>query len=498
MKRFLTIPKQTFFKILSGSCCLFLIGLGLNGDHQSRAIAQNSTINFSGTVKATEEEAKSLFLTSQLLTKVDRLFSQEFINYLGVTPKNNLTLLEVPNFLANMDKITGTKSAIVYVYLQPVGRNILQEATEAGPLDSLTGGVLPPNKNPQPTDELVLIVATAQGLFTPFPVSNVNRRDVLALQQQLQNNLTRIAPKESYLPQSMRFYEWLVVPMQDILQKQKITHLSFILDTGLRSLPIAALYNQRRGKYLVEEFSLGLMPSLSLTNITRKKSELTKVLAMGADTFPDQNPLPAVPLELDLIGKTLWNGTIYLNQTFTVENFKKAVFSREYSIVHLATHGEFLPGDRNNSFVVFRDQNLKLDQFANTGLDQPIDLMTLSACRTALGDAQAELGFTGLAVKTGVRTAIGSLWYVSDEGTFALMTNFYNFLKKSPTKAEALRKAQQDLIAGKFQINNSEIVLNNLTIPLASLPPNIRDALIKKDLSHPYYWSAFILVGNPW
>ncbi|MEB3310154.1 MAG: CHAT domain-containing protein [Snowella sp.] len=501
MKDFLKIIKNSLVKQASfyGLFLLILLMSGMGGEPKNTsAIAQISTINFSGTVKTDVAEDGPLALTSQLLTKVDRIFSQQFADHLNVIPKNNLPLLELPDFLANIDRITGTKSAIVYVYLQPVGRNIIQEATEAGPLDSLTGGVLPPNRDPQPTDELVLIVATAQGLFTPVPVSNVNRRDLLALQQQFQNNLTRITPKEIYLPQSTQFYEWLVTPMQEILQKQRITHLSFILDTGLRSLPIAALYNPRREKYLVEEFSLGLMPSLSLTNVTRPKSKETKLLAMGADTFPDQNPLPAVPLELDLIGNILSKGTIYLNQNFTVNNFKKAVTSREYGIVHLATHGEFLPGDRNNSFVVFSDQNLKMDQFANTGLDQTVDLMTLSACRTALGDAQAELGFTGLAVKTGVRTAIGSLWYVSDEGTFALMTNFYKALQQSPTKAESLRRAQRDLIEKRFESNGTEIIFNDLKIPLTAFPENIRKSLITKDLSHPYYWSAFTLVGNPW
>ncbi|MGL5033635.1 MAG: CHAT domain-containing protein, partial [Microcystaceae cyanobacterium] len=341
--------------------------------------------------------------------------------------------------------------------------------------------------------------ATSNGLFTPVPVANANRRDLLAVQKQFQNNLVNLAAKETYLPQSIKLYEWLIAPMKEMLEKQGINHISFILDTGLRSLPIAALYDQKKGKYLIEEFSLGLMPSLSLTNITRKTETNPKVLAMGADTFTEQKPLPAVPAELEEIAKVLWNGRIYLNPDFTVKNFKTAIATREFNIVHLATHGEFQPGNRNNSFVVFTDQNLKMDQFANTGLDQPIDLMTLSACRTALGDPQAELGFAGIAVKTGVRTAIGSLWYVSDEGTFALMTNFYNYLKKAPTKAQSLQQAQRGMIAGQVDINkDGQIMINNLSIRGASLPPQVREGLSTKDISHPYFWSAFTVIGNPW
>lgn len=489
------LTKSPYFFLLFSSAILISMCFPLK-----KVWGQASTINFGITVTepVASDANKKITLTSELITQVDRSFSQEYINHLDVSPKNNLSLLEVPAFLGKIDQETGTKSAIVYVYLQPIGEDVLDKATSIGPLDSSVGGVLPPNKNPQATDGLVLVIATGQGLFTPVPVPEVSRRDLLILQKQFQNNLVNIAPKDLYLPQAIRFYEWLVSPMKEILQKQEIGHISFILDSGLRSLPIAALYDRKEEKFLVEEYSLGLMPSLSLTNITRQKLIGTKLLAMGADTFPDQQPLPAVPLELNEIGKSLWDGTIYLNQNFTVENFQKAVASRDYSIVHLATHGEFNPGDRNNSFVVFSDQNLKMDQFADTGLDQPVDLMTLSACRTALGDPEAELGFAGLAVKTGVRTAIGSLWNVSDEGTFALMTNLYSHLKQSTTKASALQKAQRGFIRRKIEVNNGNIRIDTVNIPTASLPPAMRENLTTKNLSHPYYWSAFTLIGNPW
>ena len=493
--KIISFTKITYFYFLFSSAILISLCFPLK-----KVWGQAGTINFGITVSdpVPSSEEKKPTLISELTTEVDRFFSHEYINHLDVVPKNNLSLLEVPDFLAKMDQETGIKSAIVYVYLQPIGEDVLKKATSIGPLNSSVGGVVPPNKNPRETDGLVLIVATGKGLFTPVPVPEVSRRDLLILQKKFQNNLVNIAPKDVYLPQASRFYDWLVSPMKDILQKQDIGHISFILDSGLRSLPIAALYDSKKQKYLVEEYSLGLMPSLSLTNITRQKLVETKLLAMGAETFPDQKPLPAVPLELNEIAKNLWEGTIYLNQNFTVENFQKAVASREYSIVHLATHGEFNSGDRNNSFVVFSDQNLKMDQFADTGLDQPVDLMTLSACRTALGDPEAELGFAGLAVKTGVRTAIGSLWNVSDEGTFALMTNLYSHLKQSTTKASALQKAQRGFIRRKIEVNNGNIRIDTVNIPTASLPPAMRENLRTKNLSHPYYWSAFTLIGNPW
>jgi CHAT domain-containing protein len=120
--------------------------------------------------------------------------------------------------------------------------------------------------------------------------------------------------------------------------------------------------------------------------------------------------------------------------------------------------------------------------------------MVLSACRTALGDEEAELGFTGLAVQTGVKSALGSLWYVSDEGTLGLMTGFYEQLQQSSLKAEALRQAQLAMIRGQVRLEGGYLITPNRRI---ALPPELAD-LSEKELTHPYYWSAFTLVGSPW
>jgi CHAT domain-containing protein len=120
--------------------------------------------------------------------------------------------------------------------------------------------------------------------------------------------------------------------------------------------------------------------------------------------------------------------------------------------------------------------------------------MVLSACRTALGNEEAELGFTGLAVQAGVKSALGSLWYVSDDATLGLMTTFYSQLKEVPIKAEALRQAQLAMIRGEVRIEKGQLVTPNYTIPL---PPQLAD-LPDRELTHPYYWSAFTLVGSPW
>ncbi|NJP10604.1 MAG: CHAT domain-containing protein [Leptolyngbyaceae cyanobacterium RU_5_1] len=120
----------------------------------------------------------------------------------------------------------------------------------------------------------------------------------------------------------------------------------------------------------------------------------------------------------------------------------------------------------------------------------------LSACSTALGDREAELGFGGLAVQAGVKSAIASLWSVNDVATAALITRFYKDLRTASIKAEALRRAQLALIKGQVFIdpNNQIQGIEPSGIPIPEDSPSIRD----RQLIHPYYWSGFTMIGNPW
>jgi CHAT domain-containing protein len=124
----------------------------------------------------------------------------------------------------------------------------------------------------------------------------------------------------------------------------------------------------------------------------------------------------------------------------------------------------------------------------------PVDLLVLSACRTAVGDEQVELGFAGLAVQAGVKSALASLWYVNDEGTLGLMSEFYQHLKAAPIKAEALRQAQLAMLKGEVRLEGGQLFTSEGTVPL---PPELAK-LGNRNFTHPFYWSAFTIIGNPW
>jgi CHAT domain-containing protein len=259
-------------------------------------------------------------------------------------------------------------------------------------------------------------------------------------------------------------------------------------------MPIAALYDGQ--KYLVESYSVGLMPSLSLTDTKYVDIKQAEVLGMGASQFTDQDPLPAVPTELNTITQKLWPGKSFLNQGFTLENLKAQRRERPFGIVHLATHGEFRPGAPGNSYIqLWGDSQLKMDQMRQLGWNKPpVELVVLSACRTALGNEEAELGFAGFAVQAGAKSALASLWYVSDEGTFGLMTEFYEQLRKAPIKAEALRRAQVGMLKGDVRLEGGKLKTAGSDFVL----PPVLSKLGDKNLNHPYFWSAFTMIGNPW
>jgi CHAT domain-containing protein len=236
------------------------------------------------------------------------------------------------------------------------------------------------------------------------------------------------------------------------------------------------------------------MPSLSLTDTRYQSIKNTQVLAMGASKFTNQTPLPAVPVELSEI-TSIWKGESFLNKDFTLNNLKAKRRERPFGIVHLATHAFFQPGELSNSYIQLSDTKLRLDQLRQLGWNDPaVQLLVLSACKTAQGNDQVELGFAGLAVQAGAKSALASLSFISDEGTMALMVEFYEQLQQAPIKAEALRRAQVAMLKGEVKLENGTLVTPSRTL---TLPPDLNN-LGNQTLSHPKFWAAFTIIGNPW
>ncbi|KAM3103425.1 CHAT domain-containing protein [Phormidesmis sp. 146-12] len=417
------------------------------------------------------------------ITPEDR-FTSSFADYLGIFSPDRKTEDDGQTLAQKVEKATGARPAFIYASFVPA---------------DLSGTVRTARTTAaQESDQLELLVVTAKGQPIRKRIPAATRAKVLRAADDFRNELInqRNLGTDTYLQLSQQLYGWIIAPIESELQTRNINNLVFLPDTGLRSTPIAALHDGKG--YLVERYSVGLMPSLSLTNTVITDIKDSQLLAMGvSQSTQGQEPLPAVPVELSTLVAKIWRGQLVLDTQTTLQTLKTLRGQQRYGILHMATHASFNPGPVGDSYIQLWDDKLRLDQVRQLGLNDPqVEMMVLSACKTALGNEEAELGFAGLAVLSGVKTTVASLWAVNDAGTAALIIKFYENLKTAPTKSEALRRAQLAMIKGDVYLKDGQIqglgAIGGIPLPAASVDT------VDEPLSHPYYWSGFTMVGNPW
>lgn len=294
-----------------------------------------------------------------------------------------------------------------------------------------------------------------------------------------------------------RLYSLLLAPLEQELDGQKITTLLIGADRGLQGVPYAALHSGRG--FLGERFAFALTPSLSLTNLTPAPSGEKRLLAAGASQFDGLAPLPLVPVELRTIGASQ-PSDVFLNAEFTKATLEVAAADPRYDRIHLATHAEFLPGGPTSARLYSGQGSMSLASLANLRTQRrgvPLDLIVFSACRTALGDADSELGFAGLALQAGARSAIGTLWYVDDVATSVYFIQAYRYLQQGIPKAEALQFTRRDFAAGRVQLTGDQIIGGDGQVLLSGLT-TAQQRRVGSGLVNPFYWAGIELLGAPW
>jgi CHAT domain-containing protein len=401
---------------------------------------------------------------------------------------------EISRRLAQLAEQTGKKAAFINISLQANQLEsfvVLPEQVQASAKNSLVASSELNNISAAPVSKASLIRKT---------VKNASREDIIAKATEFRAEIgdVRKLNQNAYKKSSQELYNVLIKPIEAELEANKIDVLVFSMDSGLRLLPVAALYDGKQ--FLIEKYAMGIVPSFGLTDTRYVSPKKASILAMGASEFKEQAALPTMPIELKTIVSNPRRGESFLNQQFTIPNFV-AQNSRQtpFSIIHLGTHAEFKAGDLKDSYIQFYDAQLKIpqlqklsDQLGWNSDDTPIELLVLSACETAFGDKDAELGFAGLAVQAGVKSALASYWYVSDLGTLAMMGEFYDRLDDTLNKAEALRQTQLAMLRGNVKIDSRQVKLSNGTN--LALPADFPAGTLT--LNHPYFWSSFALIGN--
>lgn len=360
-------------------------------------------------------------------------------------------------------------------------------------------------------DDRLDLLLSIDGNISHFSV-DVNRATLSAYAKTLASNLR---DRADFKVQSQKLYEWLVKPVEPALKQAGVDTLVFLPDSVLRLVPLAMLNSGSH--YVMNNYAVVTSPGLSVFDPRKTEKHAVSALLAGmsqpgdvvrdlpndvlASLLPsddayaslkqrslngDQNvardlsgqalvdvqrnlAIPGVEREVSRLSSVLPAKTL-LNDQFTKASLEESMLSEPYNVVHIASHGVF-GSTAENSFIMAHDQIISMNElqsilYSEKFKDAPIELITLSACQTAEGDDRAPLGISGVALQAKVRSALGSLWSISDEATVRFMELFYtNLMSGKMTKSEALRQAQM--------------------------------SLAKDDkFAHPYYWSPFVLIGN--
>jgi CHAT domain-containing protein len=314
-------------------------------------------------------------------------------------------------------------------------------------------------------DRIELLVSLPSGtkLYTTRVPSEEVEKVVRGFRGTLERRITH-----QYRRPSRTVYDWLIRPVAADLEAEDINTLVIVPDGVLRLIPMSALHDGE--KFLVEKFAVATSPGLTLTDPTPIERKNIRILMSGLTESVQGFPaLPNVEGEITNI-QAMYKGTVLQDETFLTKNVQSELRDTEYSIVHLATHGEF-SRKAGESYVLTYDGRLDMDDLERymsmtTFREQPIELLTLSACQTAAGDDRAALGLAGIAVKAGARSALATLWFINDQASAELVSEFYAQLQDpSLSKVKALQQAQLKLLEDRRY-------------------------------QHPIYWSPFLLIGN--
>ncbi|MGF1490124.1 MAG: CHAT domain-containing protein [Prochloraceae cyanobacterium] len=315
-------------------------------------------------------------------------------------------------------------------------------------------------------DRLEIILALPDRPLTRYP-TKVTRSQIENTSEELRMALSD-PNDDNYRKIAKVVHDWTIAPLKSQLAANEVQNLVFVMDGALRNIPVAALFDGEN--YLIEQYAIAYAPTLQLIDDRTSKQIRERVLLAGlSEARQDFPALPGVKQELNTI-ETKIAARVLLNNDFTETNFATALERSPFSIVHIASHGEF-SSQLEDTYILTWNERINIDELnlllrSDSKQTNPIELLILSACQTAVGDKQAAIGLAGMAVRAGARSTIASLWAVSDESTTILMTDFYaEWTGNDLTKAEALRRAQLGILQ-------------------------------QEKFSHPYFWSAFILLGN--
>ncbi|WP_017711118.1 tetratricopeptide repeat protein [Prochlorothrix hollandica] len=345
--------------------------------------------------------------------------------------------------------------------------------------------------------ELILVTPNTPPIRRTSPIAAA---DLNRLVGELRYTLSD--PNRDAQAPAQKLYDVLIRPLAEDLVAVGAKTLIYAPDRALRYVPIAALHDGQH--WLAETYRTYNITAASIDDLNATPTPEPHILAaafttgeytitVGSNTYP-YSGLPNTAKELaQLQTLTPQNRlTTYQDTAFTPAIIR--LRANSHHIVHLATHAQFEPGPPEQSFILFGDGSIKTLADLKAGWLNltNVDLVVLSACETALDgtlkDGAEILALGYLMQQAGSKSTLASLWKVDDGGTQALMGYFYEaLLDGHQSKAEALHQAQLALIQAPERTERGSFVV---------VTDAQGKAIDPTQLSHPYYWAPFILIGN--
>ena len=311
----------------------------------------------------------------------------------------------------------------------------------------------------------------------------------------------------------------LLAPFADIIDSS--AHVLIVPYGASHQLPFHAL--PWHGQPLAMSHTVSYLPNASMLQFARHTSveRPPRLLAVGSparmsyltqvgssrQAAPD---LPAAAVEAAYVASMFEGSVLLLHERAT----EAAVIEHlgHCSLLHLATHG-YLSSEAPLLSSLLLADGAELSVYELLGLHLDVDLVVLSACRTAQGEMTSGDEVLGLArglLAAGARAAIVSLWPVDDLATSLLMKQFYERLHAGDTPAQALRQAQAYLCTLdpeqiKSEIEQMRAALQHLgeaaleqQTPIAEARDTRRPGAPnrRRDYHHPFYWAPFLLIGH--
>ncbi len=324
-------------------------------------------------------------------------------------------------------------------------------------------------------------------------------------------------PTSDPAPVARELYDLLIAPIAAELKAADARTLMIAPDGILRYIPFAALHDGER--WLVERFRLATMTPVAQPSLLTKPTPAWTVAAFGvARAIPGHAALDAVGTELETLVRRdandpsgIMDGLVRLDDAFSRTALVEQLAASSFNVIHIASHFAFQPMDPKASYLLLGDgEHLDLDAIRLLRFRR-VDLLTLSACNTAVGDATSEERREGrrrgreieslaqIAITAGARSVLATLWPVADQHTAELMLDFYRrrTADSSLTKADALRLAMLSFIRGAPPSAADRHPPGFGPTPGSPSPPTSTTPSPASPLhNHPFYWAPFTLIGN--